>query len=250
MTLPPTPNKKIPSALRQGDEGWPVFGLQTGLDSLGYNLAADGDFGPKTESATKKFQKDNKLTADGIAGSATMGRMVALIDAKTHDKHSKLPSGLLRGFSETEGGNNLGAVNWSVSGGVDCGVVQIRCYGPPYAVDALYTAYNPAVAMDKTAVIFQGRLASYRQMRFAKSQPLEFAQRCAALSWNWPYGADQYAKIGKLPNPYKDATWAVIDGKRVRFPDGSPVMTYKDWAEFYAMGGKHGEGRVTRYVRW
>jgi hypothetical protein len=250
MSLPATPNRSIPSSLRKGDEGWPVYGLQAGLDAVGYNLAYDGDFGVLTDQAVRNFQTKQKLEPDGIAGQITQTRLITLIDAKTHDKHSKLPTGLLRGFSEAEGGNNVGAVNWQVSGGVDCGVVQIRVYGPPYKVEDMYAAFDPAVAMDRTAVTFQGRLQSYREMRYAKGQPIEFAQRCAALSWNWPYAAEEYAKIGKLPNPAKDATWAVVNGKRIKFPDGAPVMTWKDWAEFYAMGGRHGEGRVTRYCIW
>jgi murein DD-endopeptidase MepM/ murein hydrolase activator NlpD len=35
------------------------------------NLAADGDFGPKTKAAVIAFQKKNGLTADGVVGSKT-----------------------------------------------------------------------------------------------------------------------------------------------------------------------------------
>jgi peptidoglycan hydrolase-like protein with peptidoglycan-binding domain len=250
MSLPATPNKTIPSSLKQGDKGWPVFALQTGLDSLDYDLSHDGDFGALTDKAVKRFQRDQDLIVDGIAGPASQSRMVTLIDANTHDRHERIPTGLLRGFCDAEGGNNLAAVNWNISGGVDCGIVQIRVFGPPYDPDNLAAAYNPAVAMERTAVTFQGRLSSYREMRFAKTQPIEYAQRCAALSWNWPWGAETLAKLGVFPNPSKIATWAEVNGKRIKFPDGSPVMTYKDWAEFYAMGGRHGEGRVTRFVKW
>jgi hypothetical protein len=250
MTLPLTPNKTTPSSLRKGDQGWPVYGLQSGLDALGYNLTFDGDFGVRTDQAVRNFQLKQKLQPDGIAGQATQTRIITLLDAKTHNKHKQLPAGLLRGFSESEGGNNVGAVNWHVSGGVDCGVVQVRCYGPPYKANEMYVAYDPLKSMERVAVTFLGKVSSFRGMSYAKKQPLEFAQRCAALYWNWPYAADQYARYGKLPNPNKNATWAVVNGKRIKFPDGAPVMTYKDWAEFYAMSGKHGEGRVTRYVRW
>jgi peptidoglycan hydrolase-like protein with peptidoglycan-binding domain len=250
MALPSAPNKVIPSSTRKGDSGWPVFALQCGLDTLGYSLDADGSFGPATDEAVRHFQKDNKLIVDGIAGSASQQRVTLLIDARTHERHRELPVGLLRGFAETEGGNNLGAVNWNIAGGVDCGVVQIRVYGPPYDRTAMMNAFDPGKAMERVALTFKGRVDSNRSLPYAKRQSLEFSQRCAALSWNWPYAAEQYAKYGKLPSPSQNATWAVIQGQRVKFPDGSPVMTWKDWAEFYALGGKHGEGRVTRFVDW
>jgi Putative peptidoglycan binding domain len=250
MSLPSSPNRITPPQLEKGDKGWPVYGLQTGLDAVGYDLTADGDFGPATDKQVRAFQTKYKLGADGVAGGKTQAKLISLLDRKTHDRHPKLPTGLLRGFADAEGGNNVGAVNWSVTGGVDCGVVQVRCYGPPYKMSELRPAYNPAVSLERTAATFLGRVTSMRSMAYAKNRKLEYAQRCAALAWNWPYAAEQYAKYGKLPNPNKNAEWAVMGGRRVKFPDGAPVMTWKDWAEFYALGGKHGEGKVTRFVQW
>jgi hypothetical protein len=40
-----------------------------------YNLAVDGDFGPKTEQAVIDFQKQHGLKTDGIAGSKTLGAL-------------------------------------------------------------------------------------------------------------------------------------------------------------------------------
>ena len=52
-----------------GDE---VRKLQNRLTELGYlSGAADGNFGTGTQTAVKKFQEDNKLDADGIAGKMT-----------------------------------------------------------------------------------------------------------------------------------------------------------------------------------
>ena len=252
MSLPAAPNKTIPSSTKQGDDGWPVYALQTGLNAVSFSSGgADGAFGPMTDKAVRSFQDKYNLVVDGIAGSATQRRISILIDAETHSNHDSLPVGLLRGFAESEGGNNLGAVNWSVGGGVDCGVVQIRCYGPPFEQSAMKNAYDPAKAMEKVAVTFLGRTASMRTMAYAKQRSLEFAMRCAALAWNWPYAAEQYAKFGSLGSSAgNNATWAVIGGNRVKFSDGAPVMTWQDWCQFYALGGKHGEGRVTRFVEW
>jgi Putative peptidoglycan binding domain len=240
MSLPTEPNRSTPSSLRRGDTGWPVYALQRGLA-----IGADGIFGPATESAVETYQAHAGLTADGVAGAKTQAALVRALDTATHAAHPSLPAGLLRGFADTESGANLGAVNWSIAGGVDCGVVQIRVYGPPYDVGAMKSAYAPAGALDKVAADFLTRTDTYRAMAYAARHPAEFAQRCAALAWNWPFAAEQYAKFGGLPDPNKVASW-VPDG--IKFPDGAFVVTWRDWAQFYAMGGPHGEGRVTRYV--
>ena len=56
--------------LKLGSKGKEVEDLQRYL-----KIKIDGDFGPKTETAVKKFQKDNKLTPDGIVGNKTWNAM-------------------------------------------------------------------------------------------------------------------------------------------------------------------------------
>ena len=61
--------------LGKGDSGADVEKLQNALISLGYKLpkwGADGDFGSETDEAVRKFQTDNKLKVDGIAGQKTL----------------------------------------------------------------------------------------------------------------------------------------------------------------------------------
>lgn len=70
--------------LKKGDEGEAVKLMQTYLDELGYDLGSsgkDGDFGPKTETALKAFQKDSGLTVDGEFGEKTHAAIMAAIDA-------------------------------------------------------------------------------------------------------------------------------------------------------------------------
>jgi len=70
-TPAPTPVAEY-RTLRKGDEGPEVVTLQQALTELGYlSGAADGNFGTGTQTAVKKFQEDNSLDADGIAGKMT-----------------------------------------------------------------------------------------------------------------------------------------------------------------------------------
>ena len=45
--------------------------LQSELSRLGYDLKADGDFGPGTLKAVKAFQQKHGLGADGVVGNGT-----------------------------------------------------------------------------------------------------------------------------------------------------------------------------------
>ena len=58
---------------RQGSTGAPVRTIQTKLSNWGYyDGAVDGVYGSGTTAAVKRFQQTNGLTADGVAGPATL----------------------------------------------------------------------------------------------------------------------------------------------------------------------------------
>jgi hypothetical protein len=52
-----------------------VFAIQTGLLGDGYEIATDGVFGSESERVVKQFQKDFKLTEDGIPGQETQRKI-------------------------------------------------------------------------------------------------------------------------------------------------------------------------------
>ena len=54
-----------------GSTGSAVSQLQTVLNQHGYDLAVDGIFGEKTETALRKAQEKHKLAVDGICGPAS-----------------------------------------------------------------------------------------------------------------------------------------------------------------------------------
>lgn len=60
---------------KQGSKGTIVSLIQRALKRAGFGVAADGIWGPITTEAVKKFQQAHNLTADGIAGPATLAAL-------------------------------------------------------------------------------------------------------------------------------------------------------------------------------
>ncbi|HVQ35949.1 MAG TPA: peptidoglycan-binding protein [Pyrinomonadaceae bacterium] len=65
------------SALRQGSKGDAVKTMQQQLATLGYAIAADGNFGPGTRKAVVAFQGKKGLTNDGVCGPSTWAALWA-----------------------------------------------------------------------------------------------------------------------------------------------------------------------------
>ena len=71
------------SGLKLNSTGKEVSALQTDLTTLGYYWAQiTGNFGGKTETAVKRFQEENGLTVDGVAGKKTLDAIAAAVAAK------------------------------------------------------------------------------------------------------------------------------------------------------------------------
>lgn len=82
--------------LRKGSQGEAVRQLQTWLNQLGYDCGAvDGKYGDNTANAVRKFQSDNGLSIDGIAGDKTQAAIALKIAGNS----------LSGGGNDTEQGN-------------------------------------------------------------------------------------------------------------------------------------------------
>ena len=78
VTREQCPYKEPTSTLKNGSTGEGVKWLQWHLYKLGYLKSSDvdGDFGPTTLAAVKKYQTDKKLEVDGVVGSGTRGQLI------------------------------------------------------------------------------------------------------------------------------------------------------------------------------
>ena len=66
--------KYFSSTLQKGSKGDEVKEWQNFLNTQGYGLSVDGDFGDNTYNATVEWQQKNGLGADGIVGENTWGK--------------------------------------------------------------------------------------------------------------------------------------------------------------------------------
>lgn len=73
MTLWPWPLTRAPRT------GHPVRSLQCLLRADGYDIAADGVFGPPTEAAVRAFQSRRGLDVDGSVGPNTWRALVVTV---------------------------------------------------------------------------------------------------------------------------------------------------------------------------
>ena len=73
------PHALAAAKLEKGSSGTEVTRMQTALQALGYQLEADGKYGPATVRVVKAFQRDHGLTADGVAGVKTLTLLYQLV---------------------------------------------------------------------------------------------------------------------------------------------------------------------------
>ncbi|MEV4258204.1 peptidoglycan-binding protein [Spirillospora sp. NPDC049652] len=74
-----TDGRTIGSTVRKGEHGDFVRAAQTELVKQGYldEKGVDGDFGPKTDSAVRRFQEAVGLHVDGVVGPKTWRALIS-----------------------------------------------------------------------------------------------------------------------------------------------------------------------------
>src|SRR4051794_13149285 len=99
------------AALRAGVGGSTVVALQRAL-----GVPADGQFGPITRRAVRRFQRAHGLVVDGIAGPATLGALgIAAAPSRASRRRTPLArtdrAGLLSRIAACESGGNPAAIS-------------------------------------------------------------------------------------------------------------------------------------------
>ena len=88
LTMPAEP-LSIPTLSRVGSTGNEVTAIQQALQERGlYSGSVDGIYGSSTQAAVKRFQKQQGLTQDGIAGPQTLKKLgitIGTIPAATEE---------------------------------------------------------------------------------------------------------------------------------------------------------------------
>ena len=228
----------------EGDKGIVVYAIQTALNDTGADLEPDSVFGEATVEAVKRFQGKRRLVADGVFGPKTSKSMALALAPKVE---SSAPKGLMRGVVEGESGNHIGAVNWSVPGGVDCSYTQRRVYDAQMTDRAaVERAFDPLYQLGLLSRHLEGRFASF----LSRVPDRERAWRLATLSHNYPYAAEQYAEQ-TWPSVYALNPQPWVQNIRAKFPDGVAVETPHDWCRHYSLGApEHRDpGTMCKYVK-
>ena len=100
---------------RQGDSGSAVTTIQTKLKRWGYfDGPVDGIYGSKTSKAVRSFQRKNGLTADGVAGPATLKALG------------------MEQTSQNSGSSQTGSSGGNASGALLAKVISAEARGEPY----------------------------------------------------------------------------------------------------------------------
>ena len=88
-------NETLETLSKYGSRGSEVTQIQTKLKRWGYYTGnVDGIYGTQTVNAVKYFQRKNRLTADGIAGPATLKVMGIMTSSSSSSSSSSYNSNL------------------------------------------------------------------------------------------------------------------------------------------------------------
>lgn len=248
--------RRTDEVLRFGDYGIHVWALQRQCQRLVKEpQSADGEFGRATQTAVVMLQGFLRVPNDGVCGRVTQ----SALGRHLTNAAEGLPKDLLFSTCSYESSCLLGAVNWMVPGGVDCGVTQRRILEESMGNDAVIeSAFDAARAIARVASEGRDRYQHYRQQPGTKSS-VELCWRVSVLQHNYPVLAQKIGQVGiaglpsyyTTPQPWTQLT--LPDGSKfyLKFPDGTEVKTPLQWGQRYALGAeRHLEpGQAVKLVR-
>jgi hypothetical protein len=214
------PSKTYSTVLKNGMANHSVWAFQLNLKRK-YDIVSDGVFGDATESIVRRFQTLKNLKVDGVAGIVTQRALALELIERTEGQFRTIPIGMLKGISEGESGWAVGAVNWSVGGGVDCGWMQRRVYFADDS-DAMFAqAFDGYTQFVRFAKECQDLHDQFRRIGYVSDKR---AWQLVILNHNWPAGADTLARGRTLSTSY--ASWVANIGV-------PGVTTPAQWADSY-----------------
>jgi len=226
MSWQPTPNYRY--ATKEGMSGVEVWALQINLTEIGYPLAFDGIFGPATDAAVKRFQQDQGLVVDGIAGVMTQRGIILKAATPASSKYT-LPMGLLKSIASNESGFVLAAYSPHPSdGGFDFGPYQLAF--PPAEMNE--TIYQSACD-SRVMAIHVGSDARQFKNQFRQAPKVDsdkYAWQLAVLYHNWPFAAHNLANIGSI---YPNAAMDDVPQAWIVSASGGRLATPRQWVDHY-----------------
>lgn len=114
--------------LKYGNKGPSVITLQVVLNkAAGAGLSVDGDFGPKTRSAVRAFQRGNTLKRDGTVGKKTWPKLATKAGVKivdVVDAHDPEALTLEAADIRAAGGNPI--ILYGMSNGVGQAALEVQ----------------------------------------------------------------------------------------------------------------------------
>lgn len=248
------PSPDFRYSMRRGMTGTDVAALQANLSP---RLLVDGDFGPRTERAVKRFQRARpRLVTDGIAGPVTQA---AIANRRIRPIETRLdvPKGLLRSIASNESGLFLGSCGkHAADEGWDVGVFARSTGKTPGSQEFLDSAYDVAESAEWTG---RNTLESYERVgdpadssylyELAGGDRARYRWCLAVFAHNWPaavFGgtlSSAYAGIARAGRIYWEAGRDDRPADWIAEATGGRLRTPREWARSYVE-------RSTVYVRW
>lgn len=183
-------NNEVQALSKYGSRGSEVTQIQTKLKRWGYyNGSVDGIYGSQTLNAVKYFQRKNGLTADGIAGPATL-RAMGIYTSSTTSSSSASNSNDLNLLSRIIYGESRGE---PYTGQVAVGAVVLN------------RVKNSSFPNSISGVIYQSGAfdaVADGQINLAPDSTAKKAAQDALNGWDPSYGAIYYFNPATATNKW------------------------------------------------